>query len=62
MPGWLAGWLAQLGCLAGWLAACLAGSLARADSEIVMVDLGFGDDFFEQNRSWDDFGTTISGI
>ncbi len=33
-----------------------------ADSEIVMVDLGFGDDFFEQNRSWDDFGTTISGI
>ena len=32
------------------------------DSEIVMVDLAFGDDFFEQNRSWDDFGTTISGI
>ena len=32
------------------------------DSEIVMVDLGFGDDFFEQDRSWDDFGTTISGI
>ena len=33
-----------------------------ADSEIVMVDLGFGDDFFELNRSWDDFGTIISGI
>ena len=33
-----------------------------ADSEIVMVDLGFGDDFFEQNQSWDDFGTTVSGI
>ena len=33
-----------------------------ADSDIVMVDLGFGDDFFEQDRSWDDFGTTISGI
>ena len=32
------------------------------DSEIVMVDLAFGDDFFKQNRSWDDFGTTISGI
>ena len=32
------------------------------DSEIVMVDLGFGDDFFEQNRSWENFGTTISGI
>ena len=23
-------------------------------SEIVMVDLAFGDDFFKQNRSWDD--------
>ena len=34
----------------------------NTDSEIVMVDLAFGDDFFEQNRSWDDFGTTISGI
>ena len=34
----------------------------KADSEIVMVDLAFGDDFFEQHRSWDDFGTTISGI
>ena len=32
------------------------------DSEFVMVDRAFGDDFFEQNRSWDDFGTTISGI
>ena len=37
-------------------------SSQSADSEIVMVDLAFGDDFFEQNRSWDDFGTTISGI
>ena len=27
-----------------------------ADSETVMVDLAFGDDFYEQNRSWDDFG------
>ena len=34
----------------------------NADSEIVMVDLAFGDDFFKQNRSWDDVGTTISGI
>ena len=32
------------------------------DSEIVMVDLALGDHFFEQDRSWDDFGTTISGI
>ena len=36
--------------------------IRKSDSEIVMVDLAFGDDFFEQNRSWDDFGTTISGI
>ena len=28
---------------------------------VVLVDLAFGDDFLEQNRSWDDFGTTISG-
>ncbi len=33
-----------------------------ADSEIVMVDGTFWDDSFEQDRSWDDFGTTISGI
>ena len=26
------------------------------------VVLAFGDDCFEQNRSWDDFGTTTSGI
>ncbi len=38
------------------------GIVAKADSEIVMVDLAFGDDFFKQNRSWDDFGTIISGI
>ena len=31
-------------------------------SEIVMVDLAFGDDFFEQTKSWDDIGTIISGI
>ena len=35
---------------------------SNADSEIVMVDLAFGDDFFEQDLSWDDFGTTNSGI
>ena len=39
-----------------------ARSTIPTDSEIVMVDLAFGDDFFERNRSWDDFGTTISGI
>ena len=33
-----------------------------SDSEIVMVDRAFGHDLFEQNRSWDDFGTMISGI
>ena len=33
-----------------------------SDSEIGMVDRVFGDDFFEQNRSWDDFGKIISGI
>ena len=27
-----------------------------------MVDRAFGDDFFEQNRSWDDFGMILSGI
>ena len=32
------------------------------DSEIVMVDLTFGDDLFEKHRSRDDFGTTISVI
>ena len=37
-------------------------SLHIADSEIVMVDLGFGHDSFEQDRPWDDFGTIISGI
>ena len=31
-------------------------------SEIVMVDLAFVDDCFEQDRSRDDFGTTISVI
>ena len=33
-----------------------------SDSEIVMVDRTFWDDSFEQDRSWDDYGTTISGI
>ena len=33
----------------------------KADSGIVMVDGTIWDDSFEQNRSWDDFGTTISG-
>ena len=32
------------------------------DSGLVMVDLAFWDDFFKQRRSWDDFGTIISGI
>ena len=32
------------------------------DSGLVMVDGAFWDDFFKQDRSWDDFGTTISGI
>ena len=34
----------------------------NADSGLVMVDLAFWDDFFKQDRSWDDFGTTNSGI
>ena len=33
-----------------------------ADSEIVVVDETFCDDSFEQDRSGDDSGTTISGI
>ena len=33
-------------------------TLHNPDSEIVMVDLGFGDDFFEQDRSWDDFSAS----
>ena len=27
-----------------------------------MVDLGFGDDFFEQDRSWDDLGRPFQGF
>ena len=38
------------------------GEQLNADSGLVMVDLAFWDDFFKQDRSWDDFGTTISGI
>ena len=34
----------------------------NSDSGIVMVDRTFVGDSFEQNRSWDDSGTTISGI
>ena len=33
-----------------------------SDSGIVMVDGTFLNDSFEQDRSWDDFGTTVSGI
>ena len=29
-----------------------------AKSEIVMVDLALGDDAFEQDRAWDDSGTS----
>ena len=32
------------------------------DSEIAMVDGRFWGESFEQDRSWDDFGTTISEI
>ena len=34
----------------------------EADSEIVIVDGTLWDDSFEQERSWNDAGTTISGI
>ena len=34
----------------------------RPDSGIVMVDGTFIGDSFEQDRPWDDSGTTISGI
>ena len=37
-------------------------SATGAESEIVMVDGTFFGDSFEQDRSWDDSGTTISGI
>ena len=40
----------------------LAGSLYTPDSGIVMVDGTIFGDSFEQDRSWDDSGTTISGI
>ena len=33
--------------------------ISKPDSEIVMVDLAFGDDLFEQDRSWGDFGKII---
>ena len=35
---------------------------SSSESEIVMVDGTCFDDSFEQDRSWDDSGTTISGI
>ena len=41
---------------------CSEGTLATPDSRIVMVDGTFSGDSFEQDRSWDDSGTTISGI
>ena len=34
----------------------------NSDSGIVMVDGTIFGDSFEQDRSWDDSGTTISGI
>ena len=37
-------------------------STTPADSGIVMVDGTIFGDSFEQDRSWDDSGTTISGI
>ena len=36
--------------------------LSTPDSEIVLVDRTVYDDSFKQDRSWDDFGTTFSGI
>ena len=36
--------------------------IPNADSEIVMVDGTFFGNSFEQDQSWDDSGTTISGI
>ena len=44
---------------------CISASnadLKFTDSEIVIVHLAFWDDSCEQDRSWDDFGTTISGM
>ena len=35
---------------------------SQTDSEIVMLDGTFFGDSFKQDRSWDDSGTTISGI
>ena len=32
------------------------------DSEIVMVEGTIWDDSFDQDRSWEDSGTTISGV
>ena len=34
----------------------------QADSEIGMVDGALWDESFEQDRSWDDSGTIMSGI
>ena len=34
----------------------------KTDAGIVMVDGTFFGDTFEQDQSWDDTGTTISGI
>ena len=40
----------------------LSYSALRADYYLVMVDGTFFGDTFEQDRSWDDSATTISGI
>ena len=34
----------------------------NSDLEIVMVDLAFWNDGFEQDQTWDDFGTTTSDV
>ena len=48
--------------LKGVLDSLVFTSKMKADSGIVMVDGTFFGDSSEQNRSWDDSGTTISGI
>ena len=38
---------------------CAGQNILKCSPEIVMVDGPFWDDSFEQDRSWDDSGTTI---
>ena len=45
-----------------WICGHVDAGKNKADSGIVMVDGTFFGDSFEQDRSWDDSGTTISGI